>query len=433
MSNGAIAILGFIVLFALMAVRIPIGIALGIVGIGGFGAVAGMDAALNLLALSPIRTVTTYDFALIPMFILMGAFAAATGMSAELFRAGNAWFGRQRGGLALATISACAGFAAICGSSVATSATMTRIALPEMRRHGYSARVATGVIAAGGTLGILIPPSVVLAVYGFLTEQDIGKLFIAGIAPGVVAVVLLLATVKLIGVLRPELLPAGQRVPWSERWASLAGIWAVLLVFIAVIGGIYGGLVTATEAAALGAVGVLAVGLLRQRLTGADILGSLVESLRTSVSIFVVLIGALLFGYFLTITQVPQQLASWFAGLPIGPYGVLAVILVFYLILGCLLDAMAMIILTIPIIFPVVDQLGFDPIWFGVIVTMTVELGLITPPMGMNVFVINSVAPNVSLVEIFRGVMPFVLTLIVLVVILVLFPDLATFLPGLMA
>ncbi|HEY8554007.1 MAG TPA: TRAP transporter large permease [Burkholderiales bacterium] len=432
MSNDAVAVLGFIVLFALMAVRIPIGIALGIVGIGGFGAVAGMDAALNLLALSPIRTVTTYDFALIPMFILMGSLAAATGMSSELFRAGNAWFGRQRGGLALATISACAGFAAICGSSVATSATMTRIALPEMERHGYSARVATGVIAAGGTLGILIPPSVVLAVYGFLTEQDIGKLFIAGIAPGIVAVVLLLATVKLIGVLRPELLPAGRRIPWSERWASLAGIWAVLLVFVAVIGGIYGGLVTATEAAALGAVGVLAVGLLRQRLTGGSILGSLVESLRTSVSIFVVLIGALLFGYFLTITQVPQQLAAWFAGLPIGPYGVLAVILVFYLILGCLLDAMAMIILTIPIIFPVIEQLGFDPIWFGVVVTITVELGLITPPMGMNVFVINSVAPGVSLVEIFRGVIPFVLTLIVLVVILVLFPDLATYLPGLM-
>lgn len=432
MSNDLIAVLGFVVLFALMALRIPVGIALGIVGIGGFGLIVGMDTALNLLALSPIRTVTTYDFALIPMFILMGAFATATGMSRELFRAGNAWLGGQRGGLALATISACAGFAAISGSSVATSATMTQIALPEMERRGYSARVATGVIAAGGTLGILIPPSVVLAVYGFLTEQDVGKLFIAGIIPGALAVLLQLATVKLIGLVRPALLPEGVRSSWSERWRSLSGIWAVLLVFVLVIGGIYGGVVTATEAAALGAVAVLAIGLARVRLTGGSIVRSLVESLRTSVSIFVVLIGALLFGYFLTITQVPQSVADWLAHLPIGPLGVLWLILLFYLVLGCLLDAMAMIILTIPIIFPVVQQLGFDPIWFGVIVTLTVELGLITPPMGMNVFVINSVAPNVSLVDIFRGVAPFVLTLVLLVVLLVLFPGLATWLPGLM-
>ena len=432
MSNDAIAVLGFVVLFGLMALRVPVGIALGIVGVGGFGLIVGMDSALNLLALSPIRTVTTYDFALIPMFILMGAFATASGMSRELFRAGNAWLGGQRGGLALATISACAGFAAISGSSVATSATMTQIALPEMERRGYSGRVAAGVIAAGGTLGILIPPSVVLAVYGFLTEQDVGRLFIAGVVPGVLAVLLQLATVKLIGWLRPGLLPQGVPSPWAERWRSLSRIWAVLLVFVLVIGGIYGGVVTATEAAALGAVAVLAIGLARLRLSGGSIVRALVESLRTSVSIFVVLIGALLFGYFLTITQVPQNIADWLAGLALGPHAVLWLILLFYLVLGCLLDAMAMIILTIPIIFPVVQQLGFDPIWFGVIVTLTVELGLITPPMGMNVFVINSVAPNVSLVEIFRGVAPFVLTLIVLVVLLVLFPGLATWLPGLM-
>lgn len=430
MSGDLVAILGFVALFAMMAIRVPVGIAMGIVGVGGFAAIVGWGPALNLVALSPIRTVTDHTLALIPMFILMGSLATASGMSRELFSAANTWFGRQRGGLAMGTITACGGFAAICGSSVATAASMTRIALPEMRKAGYDDSLATGLIAAGGTLGILIPPSIVLAIYAFITDQDVAKLFLAGVIPGLLAIVLHLATIKIVGTIRPGSVPVGKATSWQEKWTSLRGIIATLILFIAIIGGIYGGFVTPTEAAALGATLTLIIGLLRGRLNLKNISASLIESLRTSVSIFIVLIGALLFGYFLTITQTPQKVTEFLVSLPVGPYGVLVLILIFYLILGCILDAMAMIILTVPILFPVIIQLGFDPIWFGVIVVMTVELGLITPPVGMNVFVINSVARDVSLLKIFKGVIPFVMADIVRLIVLIIFPMLVLFLPS---
>jgi len=432
MSGDAIAISAFVVLFALMVLRVPVGIAMGLVGVGGFAAVSSTQPALNLFGIVPLRTGNDYDLALIPMFILMGSLATASGLSRELFRASNAWLGHRRGGLAIATIAACGGFAAICGSSVATAATMARVALPEMRRFGYSDSLATGVIAAGGTLGILIPPSIVLAIYGFMTQQDIGRLFIAGIAPGVLAVLLYIFTVTLMGWLKPSAVPVGEKASWPERKRSMLDVWAVLVLFVFIIGGIYAGIFTAVEAAAMGAIGAWLIGMLRRRLDWRSTMQCLVESLRTSAGIFTVLVGAFLFGYFLAITQAPAHFSDWMLGLQLGKFGTLVVILLAYLALGCVMDAMAMIILTIPIFFPIVQQLGFDPIWFGVIIVMTVELGLITPPVGMNVYVINGVAREVSLVTIFRGVAPFVLTDIVRLAILVIFPVIVTFLPSLM-
>lgn len=431
MSADTVAVTGFVVLFLLMLLRVPVGIAMGLVGIVGFGFLNDdYDAAMSLLAQSPIRTVADVQFAVIPLFLLMGAFASASGMSRELFRASNAFVGHLKGGLGIATIAACGGFAAICGSSVATAATFSSVAYPEMRRYGYPQSFSTGVIAAGGSLGIMIPPSTVLAVYGLITEQDIGKLFIAGILPGILAVALYIATINVIGLVRPGFLPAGTRRSLRERLASLREIWAVALLFVFIIGGLYGGLFTATEAGGMGAGGAFVIGVLRRKLTREQFLRCLVESLRTTAAVFTILIGALLFGYFLTITQTPQALTSWLTGLGLGRYEVLAMILLMYLLLGCIMDAMAMIILTVPIVFPVILQLGFDPIWFGVIVVVTVELGLIHPPVGMNVFVIKSVVRDVKLSTIFLGVAPFVVTDIVRLVVLVAFPAIATFLPA---
>lgn len=427
MSNDFVVIGGFISLFALMLLRVPIGIAMGIVGVAGFGSVVGMGPALNLLSQSPISTITDFNLTLIPFFVLMGVLATNSGMSSELFRAGRAWLGGMKGGLGLASIGACGGFAAICGSSVATAATMTKIAYPEMKNAGYSDGAATGIIAAGGTLGILIPPSVVLAVYGFITEQDIGILFIAGVVPGLLAVIMYMLTVR---VWYGRSLPAGDSFDLMVAIRSLRGVWAVGLLFVAIIISIYFGIVTATEAAAAGALLTALIGIARGRLTPKRLMDSLVEALRTSVAIYVVLIGATIFGYFLAITQVPQDLTKFLLELGAGRYGTLLLIMLMFLIMGCFLDAMAMIILMVPIVFPVITELGFDPIWFGVIIVMTVELGLITPPIGMNVFVINSISPGVSLPTIFRGVMPFVIVDLLRLLLLIAFPVIVLFLPS---
>jgi tripartite ATP-independent transporter DctM subunit len=377
-----------------------------------------------------MRTVTDYTFGVIPMFLLMGAFVSNSGMSRELFRAANAFLGHLKGGLGIATIAACAGFAAISGSSVATAATFSTVAYPEMRRFNYPQSFATGVIAAGGTLGAMLPPSTVLAVYGIITEQDIGKLFVAGILPGALAAAMYMITVTVIGVARPGFLPSGPKASWSERIAAVRDVWATLLLFIFVIGGLYGGLFTPTEAGGMGAGGAFVIGVLRGRLDRADIRRSLLQATRTAAAVFTVLIGALLFGYFLTVTQTPQKVTEFLTGLGIGSYGVLALIMLMYLVLGCLMDALAMVILTVPIIFPVIKELGFDPIWFGVIIVMTVELGLIHPPVGMIVFVIKSVIQDVTFATIFRGVLPFILTDIIRLIILIAFPIIALWLPS---
>jgi tripartite ATP-independent transporter DctM subunit len=426
-----IAIAGFIVLFALAALRIPIGVAMGIVGVGGFALIVGIEPALRQLSLSALRSASSETFGLVPMFLLMGSIATASGMSAELFRAANAWLGHRRGGLATATIAACGGFAAICGSSVATAVTMSRVALPEMRSRGYADAIATGTIAAGGTLGILIPPSIVLAIYGIITEQDIGRLFIAGIVPGLLSVFLFMLTIRILGWFSPDAMPAsGTRADFGTRMRTLGGVWAIGLLFIFVIGGIYIGLFTPTEAAGAGAAGAFIISVARRRLSFQALVGCLVEAIRTTASVFIILIGAVMFGYFLAVTQTTQKITGSLIELGLGPYPTLALILLLYLVLGCVLDALAMVVLTVPILLPVILELGFDPIWFGVIVVVAAELALITPPVGINVFVINSVVRDVSLVTIFRGALPFVVTEAIVLILLVAFPAIVLFLPS---
>ena len=436
MSTDAVAVIGFIALFVLMLLRVPVGMAMGLVGVSGFGYLVGGTPALKLVGQTSMRTVTDYTFGVIPMFLLMGTFVSNSGMSRELFRAANGFVGHKRGGLGIATVAACGGFAAISGSSVATAATFSAVAYPEMRRFGYPQSFATGVIAAGGTLGAMLPPSTVLAVYGIITEQDIGKLFIAGIIPGLLAMTMYMITIALIGYLAPGFLPQGKPISWRERFAGLKDIWAPVLLFIFVIGGLYGlpflPRFTPTEAGGVGATGAFLIGLFTGRLDKEKILASLLQATRTAAAVFTVLIGALIFGYFLTVTQTPQKVTEFLTSLGLGSYGVLAVIMLMYLVLGCLMDAMAMIILTVPIIFPVITHLGFDPIWFGVIIVMTVELGLIHPPVGMNLFVIQAQVPDVKLGAVYRGILPFLIAPFVLIVLLFMFPQLALWLPKLL-
>jgi C4-dicarboxylate transporter, DctM subunit len=425
-------VIGFLSLFVLMLLRVPVGMAMGLVGVTGFGYLIGFVPAMKLVGQTTMRTVTDYTFGVIPMFLLMGAFVSVSGISRELFRAANTFVGHWRGGLGIATIAACGAFAAISGSSVATAATFSAVAYPEMRRFNYPQSFATGVIAVGGTLGAMLPPSTVLVVYGIITEQDIGKLFIAGVFPGLLAIVMHMITIAIIGRVRPGFLPKGPVSAWRDRVYAIRDVWSPLLLFLFVIGGLYGGFFVPTEAGAVGAVGAFLIGVIRGKLNGEGILQSLLQATRTAAAVFTVLIGALFFGRFLTITQTPQHVTEFFTSLGIGPYGVLGLILLMYLVLGCLMDAMAMIILTVPIVFPAIQALGFDPVWFGIIIVMTVELGLIHPPVGMNVFVIKSVIKDVSMSTIFLGVLPFVVTDLIRLGILIIFPRLATWLPSAM-
>jgi tripartite ATP-independent transporter DctM subunit len=365
------------------------------------------------------------------MFILMGAFATHAGMSRELFAAGNAWVGHRSGGLALATILACGGFAAINGSSVATAATMSQVALPEMRRFGYDPGVSAGVIAAGGTLGIMIPPSVIFVLYSFMTETDVKKLFFAGVVPGILGVVGYVVVVRYLSWRRPDLMPRGPVHPWSERFDSIRGLWAVVALFLFVLGGMYVGLFTVNEAAGAGAIGTLLIGMVRGQLGRKEIKAALIDSLRVSSAIMMIVIGAFLFGYFLTITQFTQKAVAFLTTLPVGAYGVLALVMVGYFILGAVMDELAMILLTVPIVFPVMVELGFDPVWFGVIIVMAVTFGLVCPPVGMNVFVINSIARDIPLGRIYRGTYPFIGMDIARLILLCAFPGLSLWLPGL--
>jgi len=427
-ENTVVAIVGCSAVLILMLMRVPIAVCLGSVAVAGFAYIVGWEPALGILIHSPIRTVTDFNFSVVPMFILMGALVSASGMSRELFRAANAWIGHLPGGVAMGTIIACGGFAAINGSSVATAATMTQVALPEMRRIGYHPGFSAGVIASGGTLGIMIPPSVMFILYGILTDQNVAELFIAGIFPGLLAVTLYCTTVQVMYRARREWMPAHERATRQERMESLRDVWATLLLFFLVIGGIYGGFVTIIEAAGLGVIGALAIGLARRRLTWSQIVSSLVESLRTSAAIFFILISAFLFQFFLAVTQTSQLLAEWLSTLPLSPTGIMLVILAFYILAGMFVDSLAVVLLTIPIIYPVVVGLGFDPIWFGVIVVTTVEVGLISPPIGIIVFIINNMVPDIGLANVFKGVLPFIASDFVRLTLLMLFPQIALFL-----
>lgn len=423
-----VASIGCVAVLVLMLMRVPIAVCLGAVAVIGFGYMTDWYAAFGIMVDSPIRTVTKFDFSVIPMFILMGVLVSAGGMSRELFRAANAWVGHFPAGMAMATIFACGGFAAINGSSVATAATMTHVALPEMRRIGYNPGLAAGIIAAGGTLGILIPPSVMFILYGILTETDVATLFIAGILPGILTVTLYCITAQVLYHTKRDWMPRSERASRQERWSSLKDVWAPLLLFVLVIGGIYGGFVTVTEAAGLGVLGALVIGVARRRLPWPVIVNALVESLRTSAAIFFILVSAFLFQFFLAVTQAPQQLGDFLTTLPISPFSVMVLIMLFYILAGMFVDGLSVILLTIPIFHPVVVHLGFDPVWFGVLIVMTVEIGLISPPIGMICFIMNSMVSDIGLVNIFKGVLPFMAADFIRLSLILTFPILALYL-----
>jgi C4-dicarboxylate transporter DctM subunit len=433
MSGSILTVLIFFVLFGLLGAGMPIGFAMGLSAFLGMLLLIDPSAALSLLGQTAYETGLTYDLSVIPMFVLMGYIAGAGGLNEALYRAFNAWLGHRRGGLALATIGACGAFAAICGSSLATAATMAQIALPEMRRYNYDLKLATGSVAAGGTIGILIPPSVIMVIYGLLTETSISQLFMAGIVPGILTVIGFMLAIAVMTRINPKLGPPGPRASGREKLLALRDVWGTAALFLLVIGGLYIGIFSPTEAASIGAIGALLLGILNRRFNTQLLGQSLLDTVKTTAMIFTILIGAILMNNFLILASIPTTINDWISGLPFGKFGVLFVILIMYFILGCLLDSLAMILLTIPIVFPIIKQLGFDSVWFGIIIVMVVELGLITPPIGMNVFVIKGMVSDISLEDVFRGVMPFVVAQIILIGILVLFPDIALWLPSTMA
>ncbi len=426
------ASLGFLAVFVLAFMRIPLALAMALVGLAGLGLMRGWTPAFASTSQVIFETGFQYVLSVIPLFVLMGNFVARAGMARELYAAANAFVGHRRGGLAMASIIASGGFGAICGSSIATAATMTRVAYPEMKRHGYRDTLATGAIASGGTLGILIPPSTIMVIYGIITETDIGKLFIAGILPGLVAVVCLCLAVVVVTWHDPLAGPPAERTDWAGRLRAVRGIWGVAVLFALVIGGIYGGVFTATEGAGVGAAGAFLFALLRGSLTWRSLLDILMESTRTTAMLFTILIGAMIFTSFVNFTSMPGDLRDWLLQFSPHPIMVVAAMMAIYVMLGLVMEELSMVLLTIPVFFPVIVGLGFDPVWFGVLIVTVVEIGMISPPVGMNLFVINSLLPSVKLGDIFKGVWPFVLADVVRLAILVAFPAIALWLPGLM-
>ena len=426
------ALLGFVAIFALALLRMPLAFSMGLVGIVGIGLTRGWDPALASTAQVVHETGFAYTLSVIPLFILMGNFVARAGLAHELFAAAYAFIGHFRGGLAHATVAACAGFGAICGSSIATAATMSKVAYPSMKKMGYSDSLATGVMAAGGTLGIMIPPSTIMVIYGIITETNIGKLFAAGVIPGILTALLIMGAIVYITSKDPEHAPAGKRSTWPERWAALSGIWGVVLLVIVVLGGIYGGLFTATEGAGFGAAGAFLFALARRRLTWAILFQVLVESARTTAMLFTLLIAATIFANFVNFTSMPNDLKEWITHLGLSPVMIITAMMVIYIILGTVMEELTMVLLTIPLFFPIVTALGFDPVWFGVLIVMIVQIGLISPPVGMNLFVINTLLPKVGLSNIFKGCWPFVLVMIFVLGLLIAFPQISLWLPSLM-
>ncbi len=426
------ALLGFGAIFLLALLRIPLAFAMGLVGLVGIGVTIGWAPAFASTAQVVYETGFAYTLSVIPLFILMGNFVARAGLAHELFHAAYTFIGHRRGGLAHATIAACAGFGAICGSSIATAATMSKVAYPSMKKLGYSDAMSTGVIAAGGTLGIMIPPSTIMVIYGIITETHIGKLFAAGVIPGILTALLMMGAVVLMTWHDPEHAPAGEKFSWKERLIALRGIWGVLLLVFVVLGGIYGGVFTATEGAGIGAMGAFLFALARGALSWAILRQVLVESARTTAMLFTLLIAATIFANFVNYTTMPTDLKDWITHLGLSPIMIVGAMMVIYVVLGTVMEELTMVLLTIPLFFPIVVQLGFDPVWFGVLIVMVIQIGLISPPVGMNLFVINTLLPKVGLVTIFRGVWPMVLVLIVTLMILLAFPGLSLWLPSMM-
>ena len=432
--TAALVIVGVGVLACVFFTRIPLAIVLMGAGYLGFAALhpKGLAAAGVVASQQILDLALDFQFSVVPLFVAMGVFVARAGLSDDLYEAAYAWFGHMRGGLAMATIAACGAFAAITGSSAASAATMAKVAVPPMNRHRYDPGFAAGTVAAGGTMGILIPPSGALIVYGLLTEQDIAKLFIAGIGPGLLQIVAYLLVVMAVGFLMPALAPRGERSSWRARLASLADVWGVIVLFMLVLGGLFFGLVTTTEAGGLGAVGALAFALLRRRMTWRIFIELLVEAARTTAMIFAVAFGALILNQFVNLSGLSGRVVETIEAWNLSPMAVVVVILLFYVILGMFIDGFAMIFLTVPVFVPVIQALGFDLVWWGIVLVMMVEISLITPPIGLNVFVIKSTLPEVPIGAIFRGIVPYFVADIVRLAIVVLLPPIALLLPGLM-
>lgn len=425
------SLIGFAALFILLFLGLPIGFGMGIVGLVGFATIIGWGPAWVNLGQISFATSQNFGLSVLPLFILMGNFITKAGLSDELYNAAYAFVGRLRGGLAMATVMACGGFSAVSGSSLATVATMAKVSMPPMRRFGYADWLASGSIAAGGTLGIMIPPSTVLIIYGTITETDIGELFVAGIVPGILSIGLYIIVIAVISRIRPDAAPPGERIDWPERLRALARVWGVLFLFLVIMGGITFGVFTPTEAAGIGAAGGFLFAISRGRLSAADLVDVLVETAKTTAMLFMVLIGALVFSSFINVAGLPRLLVDLLNELTIAPIGIMLIILAGYLVLGMFLNSLAMMLLTVPILFPVVEGLGFDLIWFGIIVVVVIEIGLITPPIGMNVFVLSSVLQDVPNGTIFRGIAPFFVADLVRAGLLIFFPSIALFLPSL--
>jgi len=433
-----IALIGFISVLVLACLRMPIAIAMAIVGTIGYSMETSAKASISMAGRLIIDTAQDYGLSVVPLFILMGLFVNKGGLSKELYHVSYVFLGHMRGGLAMATIVACGGFSAICGSSLATAATMSKVAMPEMRKYGYSDELSTASIAAGGTLGILIPPSVILVIYGLLTETSIGKLFIAGIVPGGIGILFYLLAVKFTVLKNPESGPAADRSSWRDRFLAFKGIWAVAVLFILVIGGLYGLFdfqplnltFSPTEAAGMGATGAFLIALSRGNLNFSAIKEVLIETAHTTATLFTVLIGAWIFSNFVNLAGLPEGLLALATKWDLGPMSVMMMILLIYIVLGCLFESLSMLLLTVPIFFPLVTSLGFDPIWFGIVVVVVTEISLITPPIGLNVFVLKGVVGDVSTGTIFKGVTPFWIVDIFRLALIVFVPWLVLFLPN---
>jgi tripartite ATP-independent transporter DctM subunit len=433
LSNTAIAVIGIVILLVLLVAGMNIGAAMMAVGFFGVWYFRGFGPAMNVFKTVPFTQATTYSFAVIPLFVLMGQFAYMSGISADLFDFANKWLGGLKGGLAMATVAACAAFSAICGSTAATAATMGVVALPEMRKYNYDDGLACGSIAAGGTLGILIPPSTGFIIYGIVAGQSVGKLFAAGIVPGIILAICYIIAISITVHIKPELAPLGEKFTWKEKIISIKGALGMVILFAIVIGGIFSGLLSANEASCVGAfVGLLFMAFKRQ-LNWKNFVECLRDTLKTTGMVLFILIGAYVFGQFLAFSRLPQTLADWVTGLDVSRYVVLLVVIIMYVILGMFMDSLAMVMLTVPIFKPIFEALGFDMIWYGVVMIMVMECGLITPPVGMNVYIVSGVAKDVPLMKIFKGVAPMVVGMWVAILIICAFPQLALWLPGITA
>ncbi len=430
MSEITVGVIGIVVLMFLFLLRVPVAFSMAIVGFAGFAYLTSLEAGLSVLARDIFEQFSSYSLSCIPMFILMGTFAFASGISRRLYNTTYAWVGHVRGGLIMATVMACAGFGAICGSSAATAATMGKIAIPEMKRYNYDDTLATGSVASAGTLGVMVPPSTVFLIYGILTENSIGKLFIAGVLPGLLLAILMMITVAILCWRNPNLAPPGAPTNWKGRLKSLNGVVETLLLFLFVIGGLFLGWFSPTQAGGIGAAGALIIGLVRRELTWRGFFAALKDALETSCMVVFCITGAIIFGHFMAVSRLTFDLADWVGGLPFSPNIIMSAIIIFYFLGGTFMDSMGLIVLTIPIFYPIVMRLGFDPIWFGVMVVLIAEMGVISPPEGVNVFVIKAIAPEVPLQSIFKGVLPFLAAMIVCAVIIMIFPIIATLLPS---